>query len=154
MSDTHAETAFIRTEMLGPQLPPVTERGVVKWLRENLFAGWTNTALTLVALFVVFWLVQMALPWWLNGVWNATSLGECRTIAGPEGGACWAVIKARWHQYIFWLLPAGHVLAPDRGFRADVRRAGARSLLRVAVRGAAGGCGGRADGAVAVGTGP
>lgn len=105
MSDTHAETAFIRTEMLGPQLPPVTERGVVKWLRENLFAGWTNTALTLVALFVVFWLVQLALPWWLNGVWNATSLGECRTIAGPEGGACWAVIKARWHQYIFGFYP-------------------------------------------------
>jgi len=116
MSDTHAETAFIRTEMLAPELPPVTERGAIKWLRENLFAGWLNTALTLVSLLLVVMLLAKILPWWLNGVWNATSLGECRTIAGPEGGACWAVIKARWHQYIFGFYPQDAYWRPILAF--------------------------------------
>ena len=46
MSNTH----FARTDMLPPKAPPVTERGVVKWLRENLFSGWFNTILTLIGL--------------------------------------------------------------------------------------------------------
>ncbi len=116
MSETDAQTAFIRSEMLAPQLPPVTERGVIKWLRENLFAGWLNSLLTLVSLFVVVSIIVTALPWWLNGVWNAGSLGECRTIAGPEGGACWAVIKARWHQYIFGFYPQDAYWRPILAF--------------------------------------
>ena len=31
--------SFNRTEMLPPLPPPVTERGAIKWLRENLFSG-------------------------------------------------------------------------------------------------------------------
>lgn len=116
MSETDAQTAFIRSKMLDPALPPVTERGAIKWLRENLFAGWLNTALTLVSLLVVVMLLQKILPWWLNGVWNANSLGECRTIAGPEGGACWAVIKARWHQYIFGFYPQDAYWRPILAF--------------------------------------
>ena len=42
MADT--SHAFVRTEMLPPQAPPLTERGVVKWLRENLFSGSLNIA--------------------------------------------------------------------------------------------------------------
>lgn len=100
--------SFIRTEMLPPQEPPLRESGVVKWLRENLFSGPLNTILTLLGLYVVVSLVWMAFPWWWHGVWNATSLSECRAIVASEGatdGACWAVIKARWHQYIFGFYP-------------------------------------------------
>ena len=43
-------------------------------------------------------------------MWNANSLGECRQIIAErwgEGatGACWAMVKARWHQYIFGFYP-------------------------------------------------
>lgn len=31
------DTAFVRSEILPQQAPPLTERGAVKWLRENLF---------------------------------------------------------------------------------------------------------------------
>jgi general L-amino acid transport system permease protein len=105
------DTAFVRSEILPQQAPPLTERGAVKWLRENLFSSPFNTVLTLIGLTVVVLLVQSALPWWLNSVWTAESLKECREIvwasAGPEAtGACWALIRERWHQFLFGFYPA------------------------------------------------
>ena len=105
-----ADASFVRDQMLPPQAPPVTEAGAVKWLRENLFSGWFNTILTLVGVVVIYWLVVSALPWWLNSVWTAESLSECREIVAAtagEGasGACWAMIRERWHQFIFGFYP-------------------------------------------------
>ena len=101
---------FIRQAMLLPQAPPASQRGAAKWLRENLFSGPVNTALTILALATLYYLISLALPWLLHSVWNADSLAECRTkIAasfGPDaGGACWAVIRARWYQFIFGFYP-------------------------------------------------
>ena len=56
------------------------------------------------------------MPWLLNSVWNASSLGECREIAGPAGGACWAVIKERWHQYLFGFYPQDAYWRPTLAF--------------------------------------
>lgn len=102
--------AFTRNEMLPPLPPPITERGVVKWLRENLFSTPLNIALTVFGVAVVWWLVTASLPWWLHSVWNAGSLGECRSIVTTtygEGatGACWAMIRERWHQFLFGFYP-------------------------------------------------
>jgi general L-amino acid transport system permease protein len=102
--------AFVRTEMTPPKAPPLAERGAVKWLRENLFAGPFNTILTLVALYVLYLALRNIIPWLSNGVWNANSLQECRdiiTASAGEGatGACWAMIRERWHQFIFGLYP-------------------------------------------------
>jgi general L-amino acid transport system permease protein len=100
--------SFVRTQMLPAQTPPVSERGAVKWMHENLFSGWLNTILTVLSLAFVVWLVWTAFPWWWNGVWTAGSLSECREIVAAGGatdGACWAVIRERWHQYIFGFYP-------------------------------------------------
>ncbi|HEY6919258.1 MAG TPA: amino acid ABC transporter permease, partial [Tabrizicola sp.] len=69
---------FSRNEMLPPLPPPITERGAVKWMRENLFSSPLNIVLTVLGGTIIFWLVSASLPWWLNSVWNATSLSECR----------------------------------------------------------------------------
>lgn len=111
--------AYVRTQMLSAQEPPIGERGVVKWLRENLFSGPLNTILTILGLAFIFWILKLSLPWWLNSVWNAESLGECRDLvaaAGGESGACWAVIKARWHQYIFGFYPQDAYWRPVLAF--------------------------------------
>jgi general L-amino acid transport system permease protein len=101
---------FVRTEILPQQNPPLTERGAVKWLRENLFSSWLNAILTILAAAAVFYLVNRSLPWLLHGVWVANSLGECRTTIaakfGPDAsGACWAMIRARWYQFIYGFYP-------------------------------------------------
>jgi general L-amino acid transport system permease protein len=101
-------TAYVRDTMLPQTAPPITERGLVKWLRENLFSGVFNSILTLLAIYVVYLLAQAILPWLLNGVWNASSLTECRSIIAANGatdGACWAMIHARWYQWIFGFYP-------------------------------------------------
>jgi general L-amino acid transport system permease protein len=114
MSDT---TAFVRTAMIAPSEPPLTERGAVKWLRENLFSGPVNIALTLIGLWIIWSLVSAALPWLAHSVWHADSLGQCREIVantwGPDAsGACWAVIRERWHQWLFGFYPQDQYWRP------------------------------------------
>ncbi len=111
MSDTHAQsTAFVRETMLPAKPAPVTQTGAVRWLRENLFSGPVNTALTLIGLFFVYTLVTHFYPWFRHSVWNANSMAECRaaiTASFGDGatGACWAMIRERWHQFIFGFYP-------------------------------------------------
>ena len=118
MSETHAHSAaFVRQEMLGPSTPPALESGALKWLRENLFSGWLNTILTLVGITAVFFALKEALPWFLHGVWDANSLSECRAIIAAnwgEGahGACWAMIRERWNQFLFGFYPSSEYWRP------------------------------------------
>lgn len=104
------ETSFIRTDMLPPQTPPVGERGIVKWLRENLFSGPLNTILTVLGLIAVYYLLQWAVPWVVRGIWDAETLQDCRRLTIERYGeganvACWAMISERWHQFMFGFYP-------------------------------------------------
>lgn len=106
MSDTHAETvAYVRDTMLPEQIPPVTERGAVKWMRENLFDGWLSSVLTVLSLLAIAWAVLAIGPWLANSVWDAGSLSECRRILDGTSGACWGVIKDRFHQLMLGFYP-------------------------------------------------
>lgn len=102
--------SYVRTEMLSEQEPPVTERGVIKWLRENLFSNWLNGILTLVSLYVLYSALSHIMPWFLNSVWKAESLAECReirdTVNNGVPGACFAVITERWKQLLFGFYPS------------------------------------------------
>jgi len=108
---TAASAAFVRREILAEQEPPLSERGVIKWMRENLFSGPLNTLLTILGLAAVFIIINLALPWLLHSVWNANSVAECRAIIAArygEGahGACWAVIRERWPQFLYGFYPS------------------------------------------------
>lgn len=97
--------SFVRTEMLEPEGPPSTAIGPVRWMRENLFSGPINSALTVLSVILIFWLVSHVGPWLMNSVWNAESLAECRQILNGTSGACFAVITDRWHQLLFGFYP-------------------------------------------------
>jgi general L-amino acid transport system permease protein len=122
MSETHAQTVtYVRDSMLPPAPPPVGERGAVKWMRENLFSSPLNIALTVLGVLIVWWLVSASLPWWLNSVWNASSLGQCREIVAASAGegatgACWAMVRERWHQFIFGFYPPSEWWRPVLAF--------------------------------------
>lgn len=111
MSEVHAHTvSFVRREMLPEQDPPLTESGAIKWLRENLFSSWMNAILTIVSLFVIYWVLAHILPWMVGGIWDAGSLNECREIRDATYGegvpvACWAVLTDRWNQLLFGFYP-------------------------------------------------
>lgn len=108
MSNT--DFSYVRTQMLPEQEPPLGEKGIVKWMRENLFSGFLNSILTLLSLFAIYWVVAHLWPWLSHTVWSADSLTECREIRDASWGAdvssaCFAVVRDRWHQFVFGFYP-------------------------------------------------
>jgi general L-amino acid transport system permease protein len=107
MSETHAFNAssYVRSEMLPPAAPPVSERGAVRWVRENLFSGPVNSVLTVLSLLAIYMIVSAVLPWLTNSVWNTNSLDECRQVLEGTSGACFSVITERWTQMLYGFYP-------------------------------------------------
>ncbi|MBB5720774.1 general L-amino acid transport system permease protein [Loktanella ponticola] len=112
MSDTHAQTvSYVRDTMLPETSPPSSQVGAVRWLRENLFSSVTNALLTLISIYVVYYVISHIGPWMVGGIWDAGSLAECREIRNATLGtdasvACWAVLGDRWHQLLFGFYPS------------------------------------------------
>ena len=122
MSDTHAQTVpFVRDTMLPSAAPPVRESGAIRWLRTNLFSGPVNTVLTLLGALIIWFLVSTFWDWFAHSVWNASSLNECRAIIAATWGedargACFAVIRERWNQYVFGFYPVELYWRPTMAF--------------------------------------
>ena len=93
--------SFVRHELIKEQVPPVFERGLVKWVRENLFSSPFNAIMTVLSLWVIYSIIAGSAPWFINGVWNASSVRECYDILDGVRGACFAVLKERFPQLIY-----------------------------------------------------
>ena len=111
MSDTHSmkDLTFVRREMLPEKEPPVGERGAIKWVRENLFSSVLNSILTLLSLFVIWYVLRGLLPWFISPSWGQESLAACREHFEELGQtleqACWGVIRDRMNQLLFGFYP-------------------------------------------------
>ena len=116
--------AFVRTDMLPELPPPAAETGAIKWLRENLFSSVFNSVLTILALYVIYQLMQVFLPWLFGGVWTTSSLKECREVLDGAAGGCFSVLTERWSQLLF-----GFKYPPDQYWRITL----AFVLLLVAI---------------------
>lgn len=101
MATPTQSVAFVRDAMLPEQAPPVSNSGIVGWMRENLFSSIPNGILTLLSIYVIYSLIAGALPWFANGVWDAPSLAACREILDGATGGCFAVLTERWNQLLF-----------------------------------------------------
>ena len=115
------DLAFSRTEMLAPEPPPASEVGVLGWLRANLFSSIWNSVLTLVALYAIWLALSHLFPWFAHAVWHADSYAQCRQIVsdtwGPDAsGACLAVIRERWKQFLFGFYPVESYWRPMLAF--------------------------------------
>ncbi|MEM9395304.1 MAG: amino acid ABC transporter permease [Pseudomonadota bacterium] len=108
MSDTqtNSSVAFVQTEQIPPSPPPASEVGIVNWLRSKLFYSIPSSVMTLLAIAFIYWLCSIILPWVFNGVWDATSIRDCRDQLQGATGGCFAVISERWPQLIFGNYPA------------------------------------------------
>ena len=106
MSTSKKDIAFVRTGIIPQQEPPAGETGIVHWVRENLLSSWLNVFLTLLGVGAVYYVAAHVGPWMAHTVWNANSLAECREVIvatwGEDAtGACWALVRERWSQYLF-----------------------------------------------------
>lgn len=114
MSDTHTETgiAFVRDELVDEQAAPLSEHGVIGWMRHNLFDGWFNTVLTLIALWIIWTVVPPLLRFGIfDAVWSGETREVCATVqqggVQPNGwyGACWPYVDAYFAQFIYGRYP-------------------------------------------------
>ena len=113
---TKNSIAFVRKDMITQQAPPASQVGALRWVQENLFSSSMNTILTLLGGLAVYLLASHLGPWFLHSIWNANSLSECREILAGESGACFGVIKDRWHQLLFGFYPQDKYWRPVLAF--------------------------------------
>ena len=74
---------------------PVKTRGVLPWLKNNLFSSIPNTVVSLLVLLVLFFAASAGLQWGVVHAVTAANADACQAARGT--GACWGVIheKAR-----------------------------------------------------------
>ena len=88
--------------------PPITEVGVIGWLRGNLFNSWFNSLLTIAVLLLLWELVPPFFSWaFIDSVWN-TPAEACRDIEG----ACWSIIPQNISFILFGFFPDGEQWRP------------------------------------------
>ncbi len=82
-----------------PRPAPVGTIGVFGWARRNLFATRFDTALTLLAAYLIFWVFDGLLAW---AVFDASFEGVDRTACLKDvQGACWPFIEAKFNKFIY-----------------------------------------------------
>ncbi len=114
------DQSYVRTEMLTEQSPPSTNVGIIGWVRANLFSSPLNIFLSLLAIYAIYSVLVFILPWVFGGVWNATSLTECRIVIAEAIGdsnhaarACWGVIHERFWQLMYGFYPSDKYWRPN-----------------------------------------
>ncbi len=85
--------------------PPITETGVIGWLRNNLFSSTSNIVLTFVSLYLLYLILPGMVNWlFIDAVFtDANHRNEC---FAKGDGACWTVVIARFEQFIYGFYPA------------------------------------------------
>jgi len=109
-----SDIAFVRKNEIPASPPPITEMGIIGWMKQNLFSSWWNSFLTLFSLYFITMLVAEILPWAWGGHWNTKSLRECLDL--NPNVACFSVLTARWKQLLFGLYPAEEYWRPTLTF--------------------------------------
>jgi len=93
--------AFVQQKPAEELKPPITEVGVIGWMRNNLFNGWFNSILTLVTVFFLWKIVPPLFRWaFLDSLWSTTG-HACREATG----ACWSIITTNLRFIIFGFFP-------------------------------------------------
>lgn len=94
--------SFVTSDYKPQQAPPRSQRGVLGWMRANLFNGWFNTILTLLALYLLIETVPPLVRWlFIDAVWGLVEPEVCRQAEG----ACWSFVRLKHRQILFGTYP-------------------------------------------------
>jgi general L-amino acid transport system permease protein len=111
MSDTatitDARTVFVRIKPFDPLPPPRAASGAIGWLRDNLFSGWLNIALTCICVALLVWIVPPLVKFMIvDAVWDGAGRDDCLpSPTQPQVGACWAFVRERINFFVYGFYP-------------------------------------------------
>ncbi len=114
MSLTFDDGTFIRAQMETPLPPPVRNLGPLGWMRENLFSSVLNTILTLIGIALALLIFPPLIRFlFIDAVWTGENREAC---LGPDVGACWPFIHAKFGQLIYGFYPSAERWRPNLVF--------------------------------------
>lgn len=103
---------YVRSTMIDPMAPPSGKRGVIGWLKANLFSSVQDTVLTIMGICLIAWFLPGLVNWlFLNAVWSGTDRTSCTTViqgglqADGWSGACWAFVDSKFQQFLYGRYP-------------------------------------------------
>ena len=85
-----------------PRTAPLSQVGLIGWMRTNLFSSWLNGAVTLLLGYLIIRWTLGFIDWaFVNAIWSVPNnqTQACRDLKGI--GACWAVITEK-HRFILF----------------------------------------------------
>jgi general L-amino acid transport system permease protein len=125
MSQATPRRAFVRTALVNPRSAPRASVGTLARMRQRLFAGWLNAAMTIGVLVLISFVVPALVRFLvIDAVWTGTDREACDPLkVGHAVGACWPFINAKFAQLICGFYPA------DQRWRVATIFAAAVALL-------------------------
>ena len=100
------------TDKILPELPaPSNAKGLVYWLKNNLFSSPLNIVITFLGFYLVYKILPPAIQWaFIDATWVAETREEC---LGEGKGACWAYIGNRFGQVMYGFYPPAEYWRPN-----------------------------------------
>lgn len=101
------EHQYTRTAPIEASAPPALVSGPVAWVRENLFSGPFNTAMTLLGLYLVYITIPPLIQFYIiDAVWTGEDRDACLAAnVGRPVGACWAYVFSRVSYFTYGAYP-------------------------------------------------
>lgn len=115
MTQTAApDHAFVREAFVEALPPPKSEVGAAAWMRSNLFSGPVNSVLTVAGFALLAYVIWQLFSFLiLRAVWTGENREAC---LGPDVGACWPFIQAKWGQLVYGFYPIDERWRPNLVF--------------------------------------
>ena len=81
---------------------PSNTKGLVHWLRDNLFSTPLNVALTTLGIAILFWVIPPFVKWaYVDANFVGTTREDC-----VSGGACWVFIRMKIDMFMYGFYPS------------------------------------------------
>ncbi len=85
---------------------PSNTKGIIHWLKDNLFATPLNVAMTLLGFAILFWIIPPFFQWAYT---DANFVGETKADCTGDG-ACWVFVGAKMDLFMYGFYPKDKTL--------------------------------------------
>lgn len=87
------------------RVAPSNTKGVIHWLKDNLFSTPLNTAMTFLGLAFLFWIIPPFLQWaYIDANFAGSTREDC-----TGDGACWVFVKMKLDMFMYGFYPESEI---------------------------------------------